>query len=820
MKKLKSTLVACGALALLASCSNNDGYDGFDYSDKTTAVFTTNIHGLSNSATRATDTQWESGDAIGIYAIKANSALEDGSIHAGKANIKHTTLTAASSAKFTAAVPTEAIQLDGKTAIDVIGYYPYTTPVTNYSLPINVKNQSNQAAIDILYSNSLKNLKSVSDAKMAFKHSLSKIVFSVEPTTSYPNLTGLGAKDLAGLKVEGTFDLKTGTSTLSGNVATIQPKVNGTTVTAILVPGQKLDKSVSVKFTLGTEVFTWTPSKDYDLTSGYKYTFRIQLSKDGSVVTLNPEGTIEDWTEGADGGVDTVTPGGKDDPDPKPEPGDITTIAEFNAKFAAATQEAPITIAEDITVKGIIVANDVAKNIDKKIFVADKTGTIGFYIFPASGLLADDYKVGQEIEIKTKGLAMTAYGDAKQVAFPNETGKNKTKAIELADFKNLSKITNTSIAPVTPKVYTLDQVNSTLINQLIEIKDVTFVDAGQPYTVDGKHTNRMITDGSTNVAVRTRSTADFATELIPSGKVNVVVIVDSFKGELQLILRTKEDVKASGVNPDPVDNLSVDKTALSFGEAASAQAIAVTSNVAWTATADATWFTIAPASGNGNGTINVNATANTGAARSGKITLNGGSKSAVVTINQAAGDKVNPGEETIVFLETFGANTGAKLDVKFGDFDGYANFAAKANGITVSNAGSRADIRARQNVMNFEVLAWLPAYNPAFPISPESPAPTVKFSNVNTVGMTGIKVYFDMSANFSKQTANTNYVNIFVDGKKVNVPSKELTEAEYGNAYYTVEVAIDAPFSTIEFKTDERNNTGIRLDNIKVVGKK
>lgn len=815
MRKLKSTLLACGAIALLGACSSNDSYEGFDYSGKSSAVFTTNLN--SSATTRATDTQWESGDAIGIYAIKANAALEDGSIHANKANIKHTTLTANKTAKFTAAVPTEAIQLDGKVTVDIIGYYPFAQTVSDYSLPINVTNQANPAAIDILYSNSLKGLKSVSDAKMSFSHKLSKVIFSIEPTADYPNLAGLGAKDLAGLKVEGAFDLKTGTSTVSGNATTIQPKVDGATVSAIVVPGQKLDGTVSVQFTLGSEVFTWKPSKDFDLTPGYKYTFRIQLSKDGSVVTLNPDGSIVDWVEGNDGGVDIVTPGGGEDPDP--QPGDITSIADFNTKFAAASQSSPMTIAEDITIKGIIVANDVSKNIDKKIYVADATGSVGFYIYKASGLLSDDYKVGQEIEIKTKGLAVTSYGDAQQIAYPSDQ-PGRTKAIDFTTFQTATKITNSAISTVTPKVYTLDQLNASMINQLVEVKNVTFVEAGQAFTDNGKHTNRTITSGSSNVMVRTRGTSDFAAEIIPAGNVNVVAIVDSFGGNLQLILRTKDDVKVGGVNPDPTDNLSVDKTALSFGDAASAQSIAVTSNVAWTATADATWFTISPVSGNGNGTINVNATANTGAARSGKITLNGGNQSAVITVSQSAGGGVTPGEEQVVFLETFGENGTVKFDVKFGDFDAYANFSSTASGVIVSNGGSRADIRARSTIMNYENLAWFSSYNPEFPYNEGNPAPTLKFSNVNTSGMTGIKVYFDMTANFSGKTANTDYVHVYVDGVEVNVPSKELTDAEYGNAYYTVELSIDAPFSTLELKSDERNNTGIRLDNIKVVGKK
>lgn len=822
MKKLKSTLLACGAIALLAACSSDDNYKGFDYSEKTTVNFTTNITKPMSPASRATDTEWQSGDAIGVYAIKANSTLEDASIFADKANIKHTTLSTGKTAQFVAAVPTEAIQLDGKTAVDIISYYPYTTPLTNFILPINVTNQASPAAIDILYSNSLKNLQKPGTANMVFNHMLSKLVFSIEPTADYPNLANLGAKDLAGFKAQGSFDLTTGNSTLSGNAVTIQPKVAGTTVSAILIPGQKLDNTVSVKFTLGTEEFTWTPSKDFDLTPGYKYTFRIQFSKDGSVVTLNPEGTIEDWVEGnTDGGVDVVTPGGDDGTDPEPSEG-VMPLSAFITKYAAATQDAPITITEEIVLKGLITANDASGNIDKKIYIEDGTGAMGFFIYPPTGLLADHYKVGQEIEVNMKGLVVTAYGGAKQIAATNEGGKNKTKAIELADFQGLAEITNTTIASVPRKIVFIGDLDDQYINELVEVANVEFVDAGQHFTVDGKHTNRIITSADDKkLIVRTRGSANFATDIIPSGKVNLVGIVDSFNGDLQLLLRTKEDIITDGgeIPTDPETGVSVDKATLSFGKDAGSQTVNLKASSNWTISSDAAWLTVTANSGNGDATLSVNVAMNSGSARTGKLTIQSGSHQAIITVNQASGETSQPGVEQVVFLETFGTNTGAKIDVKFDEFDAYTKFTA-GNGIVVSNKGSRADLRARSSVMNFEILAWLPSFNPAYPYDGSNPAPTVSFSNINTVGMSDIKVTFDMTANFSGKDANADYLTVYVDGKSIAVPSKTLTSKEFGNAYYTVELNISVPFSTLEFKTDERNDVGIRLDNVKVTGKK
>ena len=338
MKKLKSLLFGLGAIALLGACSNDsDSYEGRDPSGKNDVTFDTNIS--SRAVGRAIDSDWTSGDAIGIYAVKAGTGLNEADIFDGKSNIKHTTTSAGKTAKFVAATPTQAIALDGKTAIDVVAYYPFTEVSTDFLLALDVSDQSKPQDIDVLYSNNLKNVEKAGPASMTFFHQLSKLSFVIEPTADYPSLAGLGAKDLTGLINKGSFDLATATIALSGSATTIQPKVSGSSVSAILIPGQKLDQNVSVKFTLGTEEFTWTANKELDLKAGTKYTFRIQLSKDGSVATLNPEGSIEDWVEGNDdNGVDIVTPGGED-----PDPSGVT-VDKSSLSFAKEASNQPLTI--------------------------------------------------------------------------------------------------------------------------------------------------------------------------------------------------------------------------------------------------------------------------------------------------------------------------------------------------------------------------------------------------------------------------------------------------------------------------------------------
>jgi len=64
--------------------------------------------------------------------------------------------------------------------------------------------------------------------------------------------------------------------------------------------------------------------------------------------------------------------------------------------------------------------------------------------------------------------------------------------------------------------------------------------------------------------------------------------------------------------------------------------IAVTSNVPWTANSNAaSWLTVSPANGSNNGNFAINAAANTGAARTGTITVTGGGITRTVAVTQA-----------------------------------------------------------------------------------------------------------------------------------------------------------------------------------------
>ena len=103
--------------------------------------------GTSSATTRATDASWQANDAIGIVMLDAGT----NTVTEGKTNYRYITITGNGSftpdgKEHTAYYPTAGAQ------VDVLAYYPYTITISAGSLniPVDVSDQSNLAAIDLM----------------------------------------------------------------------------------------------------------------------------------------------------------------------------------------------------------------------------------------------------------------------------------------------------------------------------------------------------------------------------------------------------------------------------------------------------------------------------------------------------------------------------------------------------------------------------------------------------------------------------------------------------------------------------------------------
>lgn len=287
-----SNLLYMGALSTLAlmSCTNND--DNSEWYGSEGIVFTTAIQ------SRVSGNTWNANDEVGIYMMNAGSGIEAATAQ-NKKYIAQTngTLTAA---------PGNGIYLPESGNVDFIAYYPYTTSVSGNKLAVNVSDQSNPAAIDLIYSNGTKGVAATTATtiSLGFTHQLTKVTLNVTKDETIETLNGLGV-NIKGISTEGEFNLADGTLTATAGTnnkdVAMYIDAQGTTATAtaiILPTAASTDQtSLNLTFNLNGQSFTHTIS-DANILKRKNVSFNANLSiNNGKPVVTIGAATIEDWGE-------------------------------------------------------------------------------------------------------------------------------------------------------------------------------------------------------------------------------------------------------------------------------------------------------------------------------------------------------------------------------------------------------------------------------------------------------------------------------------------------------------------------------------------
>ena len=301
-----SNLLYMGALSTLAlmSCTNND--DNSEWYGSEGIVFTTAIQ------SRVSGNTWNANDEVGIYMMNAGSGIEAATAQ-NKKYIAQTngTLTAA---------PGNGIYLPESGNVDFIAYYPYTTSVSGNKLAVNVSDQSNPAAIDLIYSNGTKGVAATTSTtiSLGFTHQLTKVTLNVTKDETIETLNGLGV-NIKGISTEGEFNLADGTLTATAGTnnkdVAMYIDAQGTTATAtaiILPTAASTDQtSLNLTFNLNGQSFTHTISDASIFEKGTNVSFNAKLSiNNGKPVVTVGNATISKWTEKPGGDINVDFDGG------------------------------------------------------------------------------------------------------------------------------------------------------------------------------------------------------------------------------------------------------------------------------------------------------------------------------------------------------------------------------------------------------------------------------------------------------------------------------------------------------------------------------
>lgn len=307
MKTRLLSVLAISAI-LFASCSNeentaepNDGR----------VKFSSDINEAGLRVGGAAGDEWNSGDAIGIYMIENGQVLGNASIAENANNVKYTTASTGTTATFTSTSPIY-YPVNTPAKVDFVAYHPYSnTAIENYWFEMDVKDQSNQSAIDFMTASASNNgagydKTNTSAVALNFKHQLSKVIINVKKGDGVTDLTGLQVS-LKGMEHQFIFDLENLTFVGVGSEGTpvITPFNAGNNSYELILPPTEQGADLSdykMEFVVGGNTYKWTMTDNTEtineLESGKKYTFDVTLTK----TKVTASGTITAWTP-VDGGT-------------------------------------------------------------------------------------------------------------------------------------------------------------------------------------------------------------------------------------------------------------------------------------------------------------------------------------------------------------------------------------------------------------------------------------------------------------------------------------------------------------------------------------
>ncbi|WP_139420768.1 DUF5689 domain-containing protein [Chryseobacterium mulctrae] len=194
----------------------------------------------------------------------------------------------------------------------------------------------------------------------------------------------------------------------------------------------------------------------------------------------------------------------------------------------------PLTlITGDFVLKAKVIANDKSANLFKYIYVEDATGGIRINIDKADMFNDPRFVVGKEVYVKLKNLYVGAVNGEIQLGVPFSGAVGRIAEADVYKYFFDSK---KAITAVTATEKAITQFTMADVGRWVKIKDLQFIagDLEKVYA-SGAVTNRTLEDCSGNkVLLRTSNFADFAGQVIESGKGDVYGVLSIFNGTYQL----------------------------------------------------------------------------------------------------------------------------------------------------------------------------------------------------------------------------------------------------------------------------------------------
>ena len=224
-----------------------------------------------------------------------------------------------------------------------------------------------------------------------------------------------------------------------------------------------------------------------------------------------------------------------DDPTVKTIPvGNVMTIAEVRDLYVPGEE---VKITQDISVYGVVTADETTGNLYKEAYMQDETGALYMRFTSTSGLY-----IGDSIRVNLNGAKIYKYNQMLQV--DSLHADNSILKIKTQQYR-------------TPQLVTITDLMADIEGfqgKLIQLDNVRFVERNLGLTfADGtlkEDSSRFLEDLSANqIEVRTSGYANFANDTLPAGNGSFIGISAQYNSGIQLLIRNPNELTLTGAVP-------------------------------------------------------------------------------------------------------------------------------------------------------------------------------------------------------------------------------------------------------------------------------
>lgn len=247
--------------------------------------------------TKVTDTEYESGDKVGIYVVNFDGG-NAGSLKPSGNHVDNVGF-AYNSSEWTP--DREIYWKDNETKADFYCYYPYQASVSTTSQSFSVKaDQSaleNYKASEFLWGKASSVSPTADAVPVITNRVMSNMLVYVKPGKGFTDESLSQANvsvEICNVKTQASVNLNTGIATAAGEVTTVKPYFNGEYYRAMIVPQQVADGTNLINITVDGVVYSFAKGITFEANKKHKFTVTVNKVNGGIDIGIGG------WEEGGE----------------------------------------------------------------------------------------------------------------------------------------------------------------------------------------------------------------------------------------------------------------------------------------------------------------------------------------------------------------------------------------------------------------------------------------------------------------------------------------------------------------------------------------